>query len=113
MAHRVTVKFYQDKGNLVSSTWIVHSEITHGHQSHYRFITHLKFFAKRLIGGKTYQDEADNQLLAMVKNQYQNAYSCVERIGDFLSKKYQYCLSDEEKLYLTIHIERVIYKTTS
>lgn len=80
---------------------------------YYRFITHLKFFAQRLVSGKIYDDEPDRALFDMVKTQYKNSYECVERIAGFIQKKYHYALSDEEKLYLTIHIERVIYKTTS
>lgn len=80
---------------------------------YYRFITHLKFFSQRLISGKTYEDEPDTTLLEMVKSQYKNSYDCVERIAEFIQKKYHYILSGEEKLYLTIHIERVIYKTTT
>lgn len=80
---------------------------------YYRFITHLKFFSQRLISGKTYEDEPDMALLEMIKSQYKNSYDCVERISGFVWQKYKYVLSDEEKLYLTIHIERVIYKTIS
>lgn len=90
-----------------------HVEFDEDSVYYYRFITHLKFFSQRLINGKTYEDEPDTTLLEMVKNQYKNAYDCVENIAEFVRKKYQYILSGEEKLYLTIHIERVIYKTTS
>ena len=47
----------------------------------------------------------------MVKTKYKNAYYCVNEISNFIYRKYKYELSDEEKLYLTIHIERVVYKT--
>ncbi len=80
---------------------------------YYRFITHLKFFAQRLVTRKAYDDDSDNTLLNMVKKQYKNSFDCVEHISGFILKKYQYVLSDEEKLYLTIHIERIIYKTTT
>lgn len=76
----------------------------------YRFITHLKFFAKRLIDKKTYEDD-ENDLLDLIKLKYRNSYHCVQKIMDFLKTKYDYTLSNEEQLYLTIHIERVIYKT--
>ncbi|MDO5411463.1 MAG: PRD domain-containing protein [Lachnospiraceae bacterium] len=78
---------------------------------YYRFITHLKFFAKRLIEQKTYQDEESDDLLDVIKKKYQNAYRCVEKIGQFIDRKYEYQLSKEELLYLTIHIERVINRT--
>lgn len=79
---------------------------------YYRFITHLKFFAQRLILGETYQEEdKEEDLLDVVKLQYETAYQCVQKVGSFLKKRYQYALSREEELYLTIHIERVIYKS--
>ena len=77
---------------------------------YYRFITHIKFFAQRLIQNKTYQDDDSDDLLEVIRGKYQNAYRCVEKISDFIEKKYKYNLSKEEQLYLTIHIDRVIYK---
>ncbi len=46
---------------------------------YYRFITHLKFFAKRLIERRTYEDEGDD-LLEVIRNKYQDTYRCVEKI---------------------------------
>lgn len=78
---------------------------------YYRFITHLKFFAQRLVSNQTYKDENDDDLLDVIKMKYKNSYDCVNKVADFIYKKYDYILSNEEKLYLTIHIERVIYKS--
>lgn len=77
---------------------------------YYRFITHLKFFAQRLLTKKTYEDNKDDDLLNVVKRKYQTSYKCVEKIAEFILRKYHYILSNEERLYLTIHIERIIYK---
>lgn len=77
----------------------------------YRFISHLKFFAQRLINKNTYRDETDDDLLTVIKQKYKNSYECVNKISKFIYENYNYILSDEEKLYLTIHIERVIYKS--
>ncbi|MDR0885248.1 MAG: PRD domain-containing protein [Clostridiales Family XIII bacterium] len=78
----------------------------------YRFITHLKWFAQRLVHHKIYADQHDeDDLLNVIKVKYQNSYECVKKIAVFISEKYNYAISNEEKLYLTIHIERVIYKT--
>ena len=54
---------------------------------YYRFITHLKYFAK-----------------------YEEAYRCACKIGDYLSRKYHYQLLEEERMYLTIHIRLVVNK---
>ena len=75
---------------------------------YYRFVTHLKFFAQRLLEHKT-QDSQEDDLLSVVQVKYANAYQCVEKIAQFILKQYDYELSDEEKLYLTIHIHRVVY----
>lgn len=75
---------------------------------YYRFITHLKFFAERLIEGKTYKGEEDDGLLDVIKLKYKNSYECVEKIASFIEEQYKYVLANEEKLYLTIHIEKVV-----
>lgn len=76
----------------------------------YRFITHLKFFAHRLITKSSYQDEQSDDLLELIKIKYKNAYACCLKIKQFLKTNYAYDLSQEETLYLTIHIARVVYK---
>ncbi|BBK62645.1 transcription antiterminator LicT [Amedibacterium intestinale] len=76
----------------------------------YRFITHLKFFAHRLITKSSYQDEQSDDLLDLIKIKYKNAYAYCLKIKQFLKTNYAYDLSQEETLYLTIHIARVVYK---
>lgn len=75
---------------------------------YYRFITHLKFFAQRLLEDKK-QNQQEDDLLDVVQTKYANAYKCVEKIAMYIKKQYNYELYDEEKLYLTIHIHRVVY----
>lgn len=74
---------------------------------YYRFITHLKFFAQRIFEGKKMNDN-DVDLLNTIKNKYSEPYKCVEKIAEFLKYKYKYILTDEERLYLTIHIQRIV-----
>lgn len=76
---------------------------------YYRFITHLKFFAQRILYQKQYDSQEDG-LLELIKMKYANSYQCVERVSHYIWTKYEYQLSNEEKAYLTIHIERLIYK---
>lgn len=77
---------------------------------HYRFITHLKFFANRLFNDYTFTQNEDNQLYEMIKKSYINSFNCTKKIGEYLKTNYDYTLSKEETVYLTIHIENVIYK---
>lgn len=104
-------RIMQEMVNIVK--YYFHVEFDEDDVYYYRFITHLKFFAKRMIDHKTYADEDHDDLLEVIRNKYQNAYRCVEKISRFIEKKYEYPLSSEEQLYLTIHIERVIGKTKS
>ena len=78
---------------------------------YYRFITHLKFFAKRLVEQKIYTEDDNDDLWEVIRGKYPKAFGCVEKIMQFIQKKYEYGLSKEEQLYLTIHIERVVNKT--
>lgn len=95
--------------NIVKYTFHVHFDEDDVY--YYRFITHLKFFAKRLISHTTYEDNQDDDLLEVIKGRYHNAYDCVCKIETYLLTQYHYLLSSEEKMYLTIHIERVVYKS--
>lgn len=76
---------------------------------YYRFITHLKFFAIRMFNGKTMNNN-DLELLDVIREKFQLAYNCVQQIKDFLQQKYRYTMTDEEIMYLTIHIHRVVNK---
>lgn len=77
--------------------------------SYYRFVTHLKFFAQRLINGNYYNDD-DNELYDMLKNKYPASHECTKKIQKFVEEKYSHELTKEEMLYLMIHIERVFQK---
>ena len=102
-------RIMQEISNIVKYYFRVEFDINSVY--YYRFITHLKFFAQRLVLGKTIDDESNDGLLDVVKIKYHTSYKCVGKINDYIKGKYNYELSPEEQLYLTIHIERVIYKT--
>ena len=43
---------------------------------------------------------------------YEKSYNCVLKIKAFIEHEYSYNLSDEEQLYLIIHIERIVTKAS-
>ena len=62
---------------------------------YYRFITHLKFFAQRLLTDKEYEDDQDNELFNTIRQKYRTSYKCVEKIAEFISRKYEkMCIRD-------------------
>lgn len=74
---------------------------------YHRFIMHLKFFAQRLLSGKTLDGE-DDFLFEAVKLKYPEVYQCVEKISDFLKNARNYDMTKQEALYLSLHIERIL-----
>lgn len=77
--------------------------------NYYRYITHLKFFAQRILNNTNYPEE-DKDVLELVINKYKREYECVLEVGRFIKDKFGYVLSSDELLYLTIHISRVVNK---
>lgn len=78
---------------------------------YYRFITHLKFLARRLLEAKQSDDHVSDDLFPILVQKYPETYKCVQKIRSFILRKYSYELSEDEQVYLMIHIERVVYKS--
>lgn len=93
-------KMIQDILNIVKYTYNI--PLDEKSLNYERFVTHLRFFFQRLSKNQEVEAE-DDFLLKQVKVKYRNAYDCMLKIEAYLEKE----LSDEEKLYLTIHIQRV------
>ncbi|MEI2394751.1 MULTISPECIES: BglG family transcription antiterminator LicT [Paenibacillus] len=116
--HLVNAEMNENIGNMVDITKIMHDilsivkkhfnfEYDEDSLMYFRFITHLKFFAQRLLKDRDIRS-TDNSLYSMVKEQYQEAFACVERIKIYISKTYNRGITKDEMLYLTIHIQRVV-----
>ena len=73
---------------------------------YYRFITHVKFFAQRLLAGDHYDDE-DEELLNTLRHKYEGEYASALETKDYVQKDFEYELSSTELLYLTAHIRRI------
>ncbi|MGL5313013.1 MAG: BglG family transcription antiterminator LicT [Peptostreptococcaceae bacterium] len=76
---------------------------------YYRFVTHLKFFAQRILNKSSYEDD-NEEIFEVFKDKYINSYNCVLKINNLMKQTYNYELSKDEQLYLMIHIERITTK---
>ncbi|SFP99404.1 transcriptional antiterminator, BglG family [Desemzia incerta] len=76
--------------------------------SYNRFMTHLQYFSQRVVSKETYPTSQDTFLLEQVKSNYPDALKCTEKIAVYISESYQFQVSPDEKIYLTIHIHRVV-----
>lgn len=72
-----------------------------------RIVTHLQYFAQRYLKNEVH-DEEDIFLYELIQSKYPKAFQSVQRINDYLVKKYQRDIDKAEQIYLTIHIQRVI-----
>lgn len=97
-------KMVRDILNIVKYTYNI--ALDENSLSYERFVTHLRFFFKRLNSKEKIESENDDFLLGQVKIKYEEAYNCMLKIEKYLEKK----LTDEEKLYLTLHIQRITNK---
>lgn len=78
---------------------------------YYRFVTHLKFFAQRILNCLTYEDD-NEEVFEIFKDKYNQSYKCVLKIKEQIKQIYNYELSKDEQLYLMIHIERITTKAS-
>lgn len=75
--------------------------------SYERFLVHLKFFAARMFDDLLYPDSM-KEIYEVLVEQNDYVYSGVRKIAEFIEKQYAYKLSIDEKLYLLIHIKRIL-----
>lgn len=78
--------------------------------SYNRFVNHLKFFAQRMLGKRGVWSD-DESLHDVVRDKYPLSYQCAQKIDQHIQQKHHYTLSCEERMFLTIHIERVRKET--
>lgn len=73
---------------------------------YHRFITHLKYFAKRVFAHQLSESE-DTGFFQMVKSQYKRAYQCAAKVQTYIEKHWHLPVTDDEMIYLTVHINRI------
>lgn len=76
--------------------------------SYYRLTVHLRTFAQRLFSETMYNDANDHELYGHIKKKYEASFHCSQLIKKYIGQSYGYELEDEECMYLTIHIEKVV-----
>ena len=74
--------------------------------SYNRFVTHLQYFSQRVINGVV-QGSNDAFLYDQVKQNYPDSFSCTQKIAHYVKEHYDFEMSIDEKVYLTIHIQRM------
>lgn len=75
---------------------------------HYeRFVTHIKFFAARVLQEEQIPNDDEEMFRKMIRESYQKSYQCAMKIKEYLQEEYDIIVSEEEMVYLTVHIQRI------
>ncbi|WP_340029304.1 PRD domain-containing protein [Paenibacillus sp. FSL H7-0940] len=90
--------------NIIRYQFKIHFNESSLHYS--RLVTHLKFFAYRLFNN-TVMKSNDNDFLNIIKEKYKLEYQCSLRIAQLIRVDYGKELTEDELVYLTVHIKRV------
>lgn len=85
---------------------ITGKEIPKGEISYERFIVHIKFFLQRVLKNKLTDD--DDFIRNVDLSHYSMANRCAREIKLYIEKKFECHVPEEEVIYLTIHIQRML-----
>ena len=72
-----------------------------------RFVTHLDYLIRRLMNNEQIESQ-NREIYDQVRQKYTRSVECAGRIKDYLKEKFGTVISNEELLYLSIHINRLI-----
>ena len=91
---------------------IVQKHFNFDESSHHfaRFMTHLRFFAGRVMdpSPRTMEPVKENKLLLRILDEMYREKACVDEISLFVESNFGYVVSSSEKSYLLIHIHSIM-----
>lgn len=73
-----------------------------------RFVIHLKYFVQRVKEPKEKVSDSTKLLLKSIKAQFPDTYGCFKKIDIYLKKTLKWKYSEEDQLYLLVHINRIL-----
>ncbi len=108
---RKSVDFIKEITNIVRYYFKIN--IDYQSLSYNRFALHLKFFWRYMMyhKGERQLGDLSDEILRVIKNSDVDSYKCALKIKAFIAEKYNYKLSNEEIMYLAIHINKIISET--
>lgn len=77
--------------------------------SYARFASHVEYLLKRIFEHKSIDSE-NIRMYQELRSEYISVANCVDQIGAYLESNWNATLTEEEKLYLIMHINRVCVK---
>ncbi len=71
-----------------------------------RYATHVRYLLERLHSGKGI-DSINQGMYAELRQEYGETAACVDKIVDYLEHRHGFNVTEEEQLYLFLHVNRV------
>ncbi len=99
------INILQDSLNIVKYHFSI--EFEDDDTAFQRMVTHLKFFAQRIVKGEGLVDDSD-ELHKLIRLQYPESYSCACKIKSYAKDEHGFNVTNSELTFLTVHIERVV-----
>ncbi|CAM3602095.1 PRD domain-containing protein [Erysipelothrix urinaevulpis] len=104
-----TMFFLKEILNIIQNELDV--EINKDSLAYSRLTTHLKYLSRRVFGNdENTKVETLDELTLLISSKLHHYNACVNKIASFVSKRFEYTLSLEERMYLSIHLYQIIQK---
>ena len=73
-----------------------------------RYLTHIRLFAQRLVSGQQLPEDTSRLLYDQIAQACTSEFACVERLDRFVRERFGVGLTNQESMYLALHIHRVL-----
>lgn len=76
-----------------------------------RFVLHLQSFGSQIILGNRVENSKNDSVYTHIFDLYPEEKDCVNKLDDFIKRKYNIKISNQETLYLIIHLHKILTET--
>ena len=84
-----------------------HLKLDENSLNYIRFVTHIRYFARRLFSNEISNNNQDDGLFEQIKNKYPQSYECSLKVKKYILINYHKELDNDEMMYFMLHINRV------
>lgn len=75
-----------------------------------RLLTHLKFLAQHIFSNEEKEPMNMDQMYSLLISNHERMERCIDNITEIVNMNYRYQLTQDEKVYLLIHINKIMNK---
>lgn len=102
----LSIKILKDIYNIIQFNFAIEIDKQSLHYS--RFLTHMQFFIQRIFEQQQLHSDNDFVFQQVIK-QYPDEFKCAQVIKTYLINQLNITISNEEILYLMLHIIRIVH----